>query len=182
MKPNILPIFLLCAISLFPACSKPKGPTWQSFQPPGGRFAVELPGDPIADPPETTRTEVVIKWHIVSTLSGISGLSIGYSDGPSRSAETNQPAVLLAKVRDQSISDLNGEHLKQKDKPISLKAPQGADLPGMEFQVSIKSGFVVRERIYLVGTRIYALMVVAGSPGVSSADAERFFNSFRILP
>ena len=190
MKPRCLTsgklILLLVAVcaTLFTACNKPKVAQWQPFQPPGGHFFVELPSDPIADPAVTNDKEVVIKWHIVSTLSGISALSISYSQrgDTNTPAFLNPPAKLLESVRDHSVSDLGGDHLKERDKAIALKSPQGADVPGLEFQVAIKGGYFVRERIYLVGTRIYALMVVSGSSGLTSNDAERFFKSFRLLP
>ena len=178
---SVAALLSFAILVILAACGRQANqPQWKMFQPTGGRFAVELPGDPIADAPETSRDEVVIKWHIVSTLSGISGLSVGYSEA-SRST-SGAPKALLESVRDHSVSDLGGEHLKAKDKSITVKSPQGQDLPGLEFQVGIKGGFTVRERVYLSGSRFYALMVVASEAGVTSADAERFFKSFRVLP
>ena len=185
MKPN--PIFSLPSAAfsiafvllILTACSKQnQEPQWQKFQPAGGRFVVELPGVPISEPPKTNDTEVVIKWHILSTLSNISGLSLAYSE---HSTSSNlAPAKLLQRVRDNSISDLSGELKNERE--ITLKDAQGKEYPGLELQIAYKGGFLVRERIYLVGSRIYALMVISGSQGIFSNDAERFFKTFQIVP
>jgi hypothetical protein len=55
------------------------------------------------------------------------------------------------------------------------------EFPGLEYQVDVGNGALVRERLYLVGKRIVTLHVVGMKKEfLTSKEANRFFDSFQI--
>ena len=148
--------------------------TWKTFSPPGGNFSVMMPPNPVEDVPKTKTAYEAKTYHIVSAMSNLAGLAVGYSDQPSDKAFEKDPKKVLDAVLKQAVSDQRGELISEK--PITIK-----NYPGREFAASVKGGLTVRQRIYLVNKRIYSLMIITGSKGLDSPEARTFFDSFQIL-
>lgn len=147
---------------------------WKTFSPPGGNFSVMMPADPVEEKPTTNTGYEAKTYRIISAMSNLAGLAVGYSDQRSDKAFEKDPNKVLEAVLKQAVSDLRGELISEK--PIKLNI-----YPGREFMTSFKGGLTVRQRIYLVNKRIYSLMVIAGSKGLNSPEATTFFDSFRVL-
>jgi hypothetical protein len=89
----------------------------------------------------------------------------------------NSPKDIFDNARNGSIERSNGKLVREQD--IKLNGH-----PGREVIVAAgeKAGFV-RARIFVANGRQYAVMVASKTEaGIDSADARRFFESFRILP
>jgi hypothetical protein len=52
--------------------------------------------------------------------------------------------------------------------------------PGKETTIELQGGGTARARVYLVGTRLYRLVVSVQGAELPVADVERFFDSFRL--
>lgn len=166
-------------VMLWSGCSK-KEPTalnWKLFSPAGGNFKVLLPSEPVRQDSKTNKQEVgfeSVTYRIVTAMSNIAGMAVGYADQPRDANVETDPAKILDKIRDKSVLDLRGSLMSEK--PIKL-----GNYSGRELRISVAAGFTVRERIYLANNRLYSLMVIAGASGIESREAETFFNSFQIL-
>ncbi len=165
---------IFSVLALTAGCAKPVD-HWRAFSPPGGRFSILLPGPAVEQIPKTTTGFEAKKYTIVSAMSNFSGLSVAYADQPDRSgfqADTNK---IFDALREQARVDLRGQLLGEKQ--ITLQG-----YPGRELRFLIADGHTVLQRIYLVNKRLYSLLIIAGSKGIDSPDAERFMNSFKVLP
>lgn len=147
---------------------------WKIFSPPGGNFSVNMPPNPVEEIPLTKTGFEAKTFRIISAMSNLAGLAVGYSDQPGSSGFEKDPNKVLDSVRKKSIDDLKGELISEK--PITLN-----NHTGREFLLTVKGGYTVRQRIYLANKRIYSQMVIAGSKGLESPEAKAFFNSFQIL-
>lgn len=165
-------------ILMWSGCQRPEQPStanWKTFSPPGGRFSVLLPSDPVKQDQKNNSGYEAVSYRIVTALSNVAAMAVGYSDQPQGASFESDPNVILDKVRDQSVTDLNG-------KVISETAIKLGQYPGRELRVSIPGGYTVRQRIFVANRRLYSLMITAGSRGIDSKEAETFFGSFKILP
>jgi hypothetical protein len=84
----------------------------------------------------------------------------------------------LESTRDKDVGRRNGSI--QEDQVARV-----AEHTGREFTFTFSSGATkthVRERIVLVGQRLYRIAVGGSAEEVRSARAERFLDSFRLLP
>src|SRR5262245_5801790 len=88
----------------------------------------------------------------------------------------NPPKVIFDNARDGSVARSGGKLVRESD--IKLGSH-----PGREVVVAAgeKAGFV-RARIFVANGRQYAVMLASKTEaGIDSADARRFFESFRLL-
>ncbi|MBM3836024.1 MAG: hypothetical protein FJ403_22720 [Verrucomicrobia bacterium] len=149
---------------------------WKPFSPPGGKFTVLLPSTPVEQIPKTNTGLEAKKYHIVSTMSNISGLAIAYADQPGRVDVQIEPKKLFDSLRAQAEADLRGQLISESE--ITLQGRY----PGRELKLAVPGGFTALQKTYLVNRRLYSLIVVAGSKGLDSPEAQKFFNSFQVLP
>ena len=147
---------------------------WKPFSPPGGNFVVTMPPNPVEEKPQNITGYEETKYRIVSAMSNLAGLAIGYSDQPNTGVFQKEPNKILDAVMKTAIESRAGELISQT--PIKLKK-----YPGREFTFSVKGGFTERHRIYVANKRLYSLMVITGSKGLNSPEATTFFDSFDIL-
>lgn len=165
------------ALLLIAACQdRPQSPAaaWKTFSPPGGRFSILLPSDPVKQDQKNSSGYEAVNYRIVTALSSVAAMAVGYSDQPQTGAFESDPKAVLDKVRDQSIGDLNGKLVSE----ASIKQGQ---FSGRDLRISIPGGYTVRQQIFLANKRLYSLMVTAGSKGLESEEAKSFFASFKIL-
>ena len=147
---------------------------WKPFSPPGGNFVVTMPPNPVEEKPKQVTGYEETKYRIVSAMSNLAGLAIGYSDQPSAGVFQKDPNKILDAVMKAAVESRAGELISQK--PIKLKS-----YPGREFTFSVKGGFTERHRIYVANKRLYSLMIITGSKGLDSPEATTFFDSFDIV-
>ena len=83
------------------------------------------------------------------------------------------PERVLDGARDGAVGNVNG--VLRSEQRIALGGHPGRDLV-----VDVPGQVVARQRIYLVGRRLYQLIVVTDQPP-SSPEIERSLNSFRLL-
>ena len=148
--------------------------TWKPFSPPGGKFTIVMPLNPVTEAPKTSTGYEAKTYRIVSAMSNLAGMAVGYSDQPSTAGFEKDPKKILDSVRNKAVEDLRGELIREK--PITLKKYQGT-----EFEVTVRGGYTVKQRVYLANKRLYSLMVITGSKGLDSPEAKTFFDSFQIL-
>jgi hypothetical protein len=161
---------------------------WKEFASAEGGFTVSMPGVPAisSEPVDTAVGRIVMHLYFLATKLGEYGVS--YSDLPVKSDD----AAVARSVLDGSRNEIlgNGVKLLNED-DMTVEGILGREL------IFEKGGVVVRERMFLVDGRLYALILAAapnvafnnGSPSSNPGDrtdlyettSNRFFGSFRLI-
>lgn len=146
--------------------------TWQSFASTEGRFTVLMPGtpQPRTQNVSTPAGNITFYAHFWEDRSAAYG--VAYSDFPQGLIQSANVEALLNGARDGAAANVSGTLVSERR--IGLSGH-----PGREIEIRI-SGGIVKARIYLVGSRLYQLIVVEQSGTESSANQARFFDSFQL--
>ena len=143
------------------------------FSPPGSGFSVLMPSKPAEQEPKGDDEFQAKTYKIVAALGHVAAMAVSYADRPNRPGMETDPAKILKAVANQAVENQRGKLLEEKS--ISIR-----NHPGLEITIEIQGGFSVRQRIFLVNKRLISMMVTAGSTGLTSEEAEKFFGSFRL--
>lgn len=144
---------------------------YQQFASSAGRYKVLFPG-----PVRTETAEVKTAAGAQSlTLDSVSLpdetlFVVSYIDTPADAARA-EPGPRLDKIRD-AIRGSDGKLLSEKDVSVGLEKFPGRDL------LVEKPGTFIRARVVLGERRLYQLMIQGSKGFVTSATADRFFDSF----
>lgn len=148
----------------------------QDFKPhasAAGRYKALFPGEVVSETTEIKAGKDTLKLVLDTVeLKGGTVFQVSYIDASDEVSK--QPAgPRLDKVRDGNKGP-NGKVIE--DKPIAL----GTDrYPGRDFLLETPSGFI-RNRVVIVGNRLYQVMVQGSKEVVTSPSADKFLNSFEI--
>jgi hypothetical protein len=151
--------------------------SWATYRSRAGGFSVLLP----VTATESVRTLELPEGSTRMVLAGadVNGISFlaAYHDVPASAAR--QPEALLDDVRDVAIENARGR--LQSERRINM----GRN-PGREVTAEIRGSEhlgpgVVKVKAYLVGQRVYQLVVMCPKAEASSAKVEDFFKSFKLI-
>jgi hypothetical protein len=163
---------MLLTISLFVFTTFADAPEWKEFSSEEGRFKVLMPGEPKAYQLDTESDFGKGKLNMFRVMAGETGYVANYSDFPE--AIKKQPLKqVFDSSRDGAIANLSGKLATEKD--IKL-----GDHPGRETLIDVSGKAMFRAKVYLVGRRMYQVVMVGSKEAVSSKDAEKFFDSFKL--
>lgn len=158
------------------------GDKLQKFTSAAGRFTVEMPAK-VAERTHTTKGGIGIHYFD-SQLSLLERFYVRFADFPDATIRGNDPMKLLKAYQ-------SGEY--RNDRILTEKTFQfGKDkIPGLEYKVEstfqtngAKVPVFIRERIFIVGTRLYIVgcRVVVNKNLLDSKEATRFLDSFATIP
>jgi hypothetical protein len=139
------------------------------------KFKASFPGAPTIK----EQTAVGIRLKIFATEARNGAYMIGVADMPIPANESDaQIQTRLDGARDGAIQNVGGV-LATSDR-ITLDGKY----PGREFTANVTkpANGVIRARVYLVGTRMYQVMVVGTNSYAHSTEANTFMSSFKLLP
>lgn len=145
--------------------------TFTEFVSEEGGFSVSMPGEPNEET-QTVPTEAGdIEVHMFSVESGGTAYLVGYSDYPPDLVEMVDSEVLLDSARDGAVDD--GTLVSEES--ITLD-----DYPGRSLTVDTSDeDIMVFARIFLVGNRLYQVVVSTGEDALTE-DMSGFFDSFKL--
>lgn len=171
-------VTLLIATILLLLCgcqqAKPSGAEseWIVFSPKDGGYSIKLPGKPTARPLPVDTEEV----RTVSTLYELTREEfkyvVGYMNYP-LSVEAANRDKFLSRAAESAITSAGGT--VTGNTAISLDGSPGREVTG-----EVK-GFSYRCRVYLVGERLYLLIIWLPPNKTDSENAAKFFESFKII-
>ncbi len=168
-------VFVVMLQGLASGCN----PRWQEYTSSEGQFFVLMPDSPteqrsVKQTPcgavKIVSVDAVLNKRLVFATRGFYSVSYSDIDG-SKCGEG--PQRILDEERDEAVKNLGGKVVEERD------MTKGDDI-GREIQLQTPKLGLVKERIHVVGRRVYRV-IVGGKTEASSEDAERFLESFRVL-
>jgi hypothetical protein len=141
-----------------------------------GKFTVLLPKNPETQTSNVTSAVGEIQLVIVSATLGDSWYAAAYADYPAEALKNADSAKLLDGARDGAVANVNGKLIKE-DKITLGKAKH----PGRELLIQAPDGKIyARMRMYLVGNRLYQVIVAGTETDVKAKTANSVFDSFAL--
>ena len=167
------PLAALAALALAASagCQKPMAEYTNSEF----KFKAMFPGTP----KEQSQSAAGILFRMFATEEKNGAFMVGVGDmpiGENESAETTR--VRLDGAQAGAIANVGGSLKASKDVQLDGK------YPGREFSASITKPTTgqVRARVYLVGKRMYQVMVVGTDAFATSDRANQFMDSLKLIP
>jgi hypothetical protein len=139
------------------------------------KFTAMFPGTP----KEQSQSAAGVAFKMFGTEDKNGAFMVGVGDmpiGENESAE--QTRMRLDGAQAGAIANVGGSLKASKDVQLDGK------YPGREFSASITKPTTgqVRARVYLVGRRMYQVMVIGTDSYATSARANQFMDSFKLTP
>jgi hypothetical protein len=157
------------ALLLALACSRAE---WTTLRSPEGGFEVEMPAVPELARHTVETVLGPLEFTVHSARLGSASYQIIWVEYPEGAIE-DQEAVLDA-ARDGAVAR-SGSRLVREES-IEVEGH-----PGREIELDVQGRIVGLDRLFLVGNRLYQILL-AGDPGsLHSAEALRFLASFRLI-
>lgn len=172
---RIVPLLALVA-SLLAACG---GPSWQELKAPEGGFRILMRADPLVERREVETPIGKITGHWYSTEQRNSVFGVGYADYPVQFVSNAPPRELFTLARESWLKRIDGK-LQGDGTEIRLDGH-----PGMEFIASGKFNgrdAYLRGRLYLVGNRLFQVVVFGDKATLPLSDINQFMGSFKLTP
>jgi hypothetical protein len=161
-------------------------PSWKSFTPPDGRFTADFPGgnpkmqnQPIPRPNGPT---IPMTIYLAETSFGREAYFVGYMDiSPDEMPRSRGEieTILNSGLDGMKDKSPNGGTMKEiRRSNLTMSGQPAKELVADFTDPAACSGRAV-VRIVLIDNRVYILMVLGIGNGVSPANTERFFSSFK---
>lgn len=167
--------WILAMIVLVSIACKASAP--EEFSDQNGKFSVMTPVS-LKETVQAVDTAVgSVDIHLFIGEKGNSAYMVGYSDYPAEIIEQSDPAAMLDGARDGAVSNISGTLISET--AITLDGN-----PGRELVITAKvddSDADVKARIYMVGNRLYQVLVIGVKGEVTPEDADAFLQSFKLL-
>lgn len=145
------------------------------FESEKGEFKIRLPGKPSHETTEVGNAKETQHQFLVGTEQG--AYIVSYQDNPNLAGST--PAQLTAALesgRDRLVEVFGGKLLKSEEVQLDKTHP------GLDFRVTIpQAKGEARCRFYMVGTRLYQILVVGAPEFTKSEQATAVIESFKLL-
>lgn len=166
-------VLIVAALGAFAVvgCQKPM----TEFTSPEYKFKATFPGAP----KQQEKTEAGLKFKVYSTEARNGAYMVMVSDIPIPANEPDEELqARLDGAQDGAVRGAGGT-LK-----TSTKITLDGKYPGREFSARITqpANGQVRVRIYIVGSRVYQVMVIGTDGYATSTEADTFLNSFKLVP
>ncbi|BAY90343.1 hypothetical protein FDUTEX481_03724 [Tolypothrix sp. PCC 7601] len=149
-------------------------PAWQEFSSSEGKFSVLFPNGKVEEisQPENSNSSGIKSLKMHGVTGDKNAFIVGYADF---SIDVSQ--VAPGELIDAFLEGM----LQNESKLLSQKNIQFEEYPGKEIKVKDeKNGTIYNSRFFLVGQKIYFMMVGSiETPEVS--DTQKFFNSFQLI-
>lgn len=164
---NILPLLLFPLVAAQPATAQ----EWHTYAYPADGFSISAPGEPVASMQDVSGDEGTVQMHNYLLDVGTAALYASTSDNAM--VPGANPDEALRGAEQGAVQDFHGRLVS--DRRIVLSS-----YPGIEMEADSDSAHFTA-RIYIVRSRLYLTLVVS-APGRPYPEAERFLDSFRLLP
>ncbi|PYX34043.1 MAG: hypothetical protein DMG80_03705 [Acidobacteria bacterium] len=154
-------------------CRRPPAYDWQSFASPDGKFAISFPGKPILDehPAKLATGESYTSHRWTTKAADDAAFGCSWWEDPNLPNRSSDE--MLNKIRDFGLYGVQGRLISERRFTL-----QG--YPAKDIEARARGNLAMHNRIILVGTRVYTLLVFETSGKRNITNAERFFKSFSL--
>lgn len=152
-----------------------QGSTWDEFTSSEGAFSILLPGVP-TEQTKTVNTAVgPIDAHFFLLERKDVAYMVGYSDYPDTVVQKNNPDAILEAARNGAVANVQGKLLSEL--MVSLNG-----YPGRELKIEPAGGKgTIKAKIFMVGNRLYQVMVVTPREKAFSKNVRKCLDSFKLF-
>jgi len=155
-------------------CLAQGAPTFKLFSSKAGRFSVLMPATPSEQKQEiATDAGPVQSVMFIAAGANNSAFIAAYADYPNAARDAETSAKVVSGARDGILRNTKGKLIN--DKEISLDKSAGR-----AFLIEQDGGQFFNVRVYLVGKRLYQLIVVGPKAEATGADADKYLASFKL--
>jgi hypothetical protein len=164
------------AFLLFADLCQADDPKAKDFASKEGKFSVAFPGKPEESTKEADSAAGKLTFTNYTYSDGDSALLVMYCDYPADVRKQKGAEKVLDDARDGGVKSAKGKLTDEKKRTI------GKDKnPGRELLIQLPDGkLYFRSRIYLVGDRLYQVIVVGPEKYATGKDADAFLDSFKL--
>jgi hypothetical protein len=167
-------IFALSSGIFVVGCKSSQQGEWRKYIANDGSYSILFPASPteIVVPMDTPYGQVNT-YHTKLDFDDFS-YEVSFNDLPAALVQSTSPDSLLDWTRDFIVNSLDGNLVFEKD--ISLQG-----YPGKEIKINSESPKyppLIATRLYLVGSRMYAIYVAPLTKREFDDNAQKFFDSF----
>jgi hypothetical protein len=173
---NLLAIAIVATCGLIVRAQSTQPAAWTEYSSSAGRFTVLMPSKPEEKTMEAPSDLVsgTMKMTTAVAITDTTVYAANFCDYPAEISKLPAKQVLDS-AQKSAVSNMRGRLLG--DEEITLKGH-----PGRAIRIeSNDSQMLFRARIYLVGNRAYQIIAIGPKHVVVSRDAERFFDSFKLV-
>ncbi len=164
--------FHFLALALFLVAALAAGAQdWQTYSYPADGFSISAPQAPVLSKQSVPGQDAAVEMHNYLADMGFAALYASVTDEAALASKNIDEA--LKGAEQGAIDNVHG-HLVS-DRRITL-----GDYPGLALEVENDSAHF-SARIYIVRSTLYLTLVVSGL-GKPYPDADRFLDSFRLIP
>lgn len=175
MKTRIFKLLVLCTVVVLITGCDILG--WKKYESKEGSFSVRLPAEPKAQKIvlDTEVGRTYLNMYVLNRKDDNFIYSVGYIDYPVTLLQLKNADKILDDGVDGAVRNIQG--ILISDSKISIK-----NYPGREVAMEAAGGkVVVKARFFLVGQRMYQLMVTTDKKGADSYHIRKFLNSFELI-
>ncbi len=152
---------------------RPERISWKRYNSAAGGFTINMPGDPTPSHDDdgllgSKGVEILTAEHEESRFI------VQYQD-LSRTAQKKGSSGVLKAARASDEKVIQGKVVGEKEAML-----KGAVGWSYQIETAEPDGPMARVRAYVVGTRLYQIIVVAPKTKFPTDDSERFLNSFKL--
>lgn len=149
-------------------------PAWQEFSSSEGKFSVLFPNGKVEEisPPENSNSSGIKSLKMHAVTGDKNAFIVGYADFGIDASQAPPGELINAFLEGM---------LENESKLLSQKNIQFEEYPGKEIKVKDeKNGTIYNTRFFLIGQKIYFMMVGSiETPELS--DTQKFFDSFQLI-
>ncbi len=146
-----------------------------SFSSKEGKFTITLPGQPASKTSKVVTSAGEVEAYLFLVDRKTHAYLVSYNDYKAATVDPD-PEKVLSQVVEATAKNLKGQ--VNKDEKITLGAKK---YPGRDVLIALpgKQG-LYRGRVYLVGNRLYQVVVIGPEDLVKNAAVDAYFGSFKL--
>ena len=149
----------------------------QDFTSKEGKFSVAFPGKPKEATKDADSAAGKLSFTRFTYEDGDTGLLVIYCDYPPKLRKEKGAEKILDDARDGCVEKAKGKLTDEKKRTIGKDKEPGRELL---IQLPDEGKPYFRSRMYLVGDRLYQVIVVGPEKYATGKDADAFLDSFKL--
>lgn len=148
---------------------------WQEFAPPNGRFAIDMPGAPAAEPRHWPKLDLKFTMHTLEMKDPALTFQVGYADLPARDEFPfhHHQAAKVEGAREALTAQYPGSQVLEEGHCM-LDGTHNGDF----FYLGLDGADHLVARVYRVGRRAFIVSVRGPDVGPRDADVVKYLDSF----